>query len=35
VFYNTEWQHQTLDYRTPQEVYEDRAIGGIRTLCTA
>jgi putative transposase len=35
VFYNTERQHQSLDYRTPQEVYEDRQDGGIRALCAA
>jgi putative transposase len=35
VFYNTERQHQSLDYLTPQEVYEGREIGGIRTLCAA
>ena len=34
-FYNTERQHQSLDYQTPQEVYEGRKIGGIRTLCAA
>ena len=32
AFYNTERQHQSLDYQTPQEVYEAReAGGGIRT----
>jgi putative transposase len=35
AFYNTERQHQSLDYQTPQEVYEDRKSGGIRTLCVA
>jgi len=25
VFYNTERQHQSLDYKTPQEVYEQGA----------
>jgi putative transposase len=35
VFYNTEPQHQSLDYRTPQEVYESQASGGIKTLCAA
>ena len=34
-FYNTERQHQSLDYRTPQEVYEGQEPGGIRTLCAA
>jgi len=33
--YNTERQHQSLDYRTPQEVYEAQENGGIRTLCAA
>jgi putative transposase len=35
VFYNAERQHQSLDYQTPQEVYEGRETGGIRTLCAA
>lgn len=35
AFYNTKRQHQALDYRTPQEVYEGQKIGGIRTLCAA
>jgi transposase InsO family protein len=35
LFYNTERQHQSLDYRTPQEVYEGRMSGGIKTLCAA
>jgi putative transposase len=35
LFYNTERQHQSLDYRTPQQVYEGRESGGIRTLCAA
>lgn len=35
LFYNVQRQHQSLDYRTPQEVYEDRETGGIRTLCAA
>src|SRR6266852_5809831 len=30
VFYNAERQHQSLDYQTPQEVYEGRETGGIR-----
>jgi putative transposase len=30
LFYNTERQHQSLDYRTPQEVYEGQESGGIR-----
>lgn len=34
-FYNTERMHQSLDYRTPQEVYEGQKTGGIRTLCAA
>lgn len=35
-FYNTERQHQSLDYRTPQEVYEGHGpAGGIRALCAA
>ena len=35
-FYNTERQHQSLDYQTPQEVYEgQRPIGGARLLCAA
>lgn len=35
LFYNTERQHQSLDYKTPQEVYEGQKTGGIRTLCAA
>jgi putative transposase len=35
VFYNTERLHQSLDYKTPQEVYEGQETGGIRTLCAA
>ena len=35
LFYNTERQHQSLDYRTPQEVFEGREAEGIRTLCAA
>ena len=35
LFYNTERQHQSLDYRTLEEVYEGRESGGIRTLCAA
>ena len=36
AFYNTERPHQSLDYQTPQEVYEGQAsTGGIRTLCAA
>ena len=34
-FYNTERMHQSLDYQTPQEVYEGQTTGGIRTLCAA
>jgi putative transposase len=34
-FYNVKWQHQSLDYQTPQEVYEGPTAGGIRTLCAA
>jgi putative transposase len=34
-FYNTKRQHQSLDYRTPEEVYEGPTAGGIRTLCAA
>lgn len=35
-FYNTERHHQSLDYRTPSEVYEgQQSTGGIRTLCAA
>jgi putative transposase len=34
-FYNVKRQHQSLDYRTPQEAYEGRGKGGIRTLCAA
>lgn len=36
AFYNTERQHQSLDYRTPQEVYaEQEYTGGNRILCAA
>jgi putative transposase len=35
LFYNTERQHQSLDYQTPQEVYGGQKTGGIRTLCAA
>ena len=35
VFYNTERQHQSLDYQTPQEIYEGQETGGIKTLCAA
>ena len=35
LFYTTERQHQSLDYQTPQEAYEDQKAGGIRTLCAA
>jgi len=35
AFYNTERQHQSLDCRTPQDVYEGLETGGIRTLCAA
>ena len=35
LFYNSERQHQSLDYQTPQEVYEGQLPGGIRTLCAA
>lgn len=34
-FYNTERMHQSLDYQTPQEVYEGRVTGDSRTLCAA
>ena len=34
-FYNTERPHQSLDYQTPQEVYEGQTTGGIKTLCAA
>ena len=35
-FYNTERQHQSLEYQTPREVYEgQRVTGGTRTLCAA
>jgi putative transposase len=34
-FYNTERLHQSLDYKTPQEVYAGQEIGGDRTLCAA
>ena len=30
-FYNVKRQHQSLDYQTPQEVYEGPTAGGIRT----
>ena len=30
-----ERQHQSLDYRTPQKVFEGREAEGIRTLCAA
>lgn len=36
LFYNTERQHQSLDYRTPSEVYQrQQSTGGIRTLWAA
>jgi len=35
LFYNTEPQHQSLDYRTPQEVYEGQETGCVRTQCAA
>jgi transposase InsO family protein len=36
VFYNTERLHQSLDYQTPQEVYEGHEpTEGISTLCAA
>jgi len=35
AFYNTERLHQSLDYQTPQEVYEGQGTGGIRILCAA
>lgn len=35
LFYNTERQHQSLNYQTPQEVYGRQETGGIRTLCAA
>ena len=34
-FYNNERLHQSLDYKTPQEVYKGQETGGIRTLCAA
>jgi putative transposase len=34
-FYNTERMHQSLDYQTPQEVYEGQRMGDARTLCAA
>jgi putative transposase len=34
-FYNTERMHQSLDYRTPQEVYAGQRTGDTRTLCAA
>lgn len=34
-FYNTERMHQSLDYQTPQEVYEGQTAGDITTLCAA
>lgn len=34
-FYNAERMHQSLDYQTPQEVYEGQTTGGIRALCAA
>ena len=34
-FYNTERPHQSLDYRTPQEVYEGQTTGDTKTLCAA
>ncbi len=34
-FYNTERMHQSLDYQTPQEVYEGQTTGGIETRCAA
>ena len=34
-FYNAERLHQSLDYQTPQEVYQGPETGGIRTLCAA
>jgi hypothetical protein len=33
--HRAERQHQSLDYQTPQEVYEGQTSGGIRTLCAA
>ena len=36
LFYNTERQHQSLDYQTPQEVYEERLTNGQGgALCAA
>ena len=35
LFYSTERQHQSLDYRTPKEVYDGQPSGGIKTLCAA
>jgi putative transposase len=36
LFYNTERQHQSLDYWTPSEVYEAQtSVGGVGTLCAA
>ena len=32
-FYSTERLHQSLDYKTPQEVYEGQETGGVGTLC--
>jgi len=32
-FYNTVRLHQSLEYQTPQEIYEGQEIGGGRTLC--
>ena len=35
LFYNTERQHQSLDYQTPLEVYEGQPTGDVGTLRAA
>ena len=35
LFYNSDRPHQSLDYQTPQEAYEERVSGGIRTMRAA
>ena len=35
LFYNNERLHLSLDYKTPQQVYEGLETGGVRTLCAA
>ena len=36
LFYNTERQHQSLDYQTPHEMCQGQeTTGGISTLCAA